>query len=130
MIRNRFDNAIIFLAALFILLAVEKKSFSVPVIPNESMISGMVSEYAIVSSRIIGIKPEQVIYRLTITVKAAENIQDKPNLLGGKKGQDVQFHSKEKLSPELFGKKIKATAALIGDERGGLFWIRNIELTK
>ncbi len=109
---------------------IREKCISAPVISNESVVSGTVSEYSIVSSHLIGIEPEQVIYRLTIKIESTENINNKPNLLVSKNGQTVQFHSKERLSSELFGKRIKAIATYIGDERGGLFWINNIEIIK
>lgn len=108
--------------------AIEGKNASVPAIHNESTIEGIVSEYAIISSRLIGIKPEQILYRLTINIESSENISDKPNLLGNKKGQDIQFYSREKLSPELFGKVIRAKVEFTGDEKGGLFWIKNINI--
>ncbi len=131
MIKSKSCNMIIVsLATLLFLVSVEKESISVPVIPNESIVNGVVSEYSIVSSRLIGIKPEQIICRLTINIEASEGINDKPNLLNNKNGQDMQFYSKEKLSPEIFGKKIKALARYTGDEKGGIFWIKNIEIIK
>lgn len=130
-IKNKSCNVIIVsLATLLFLVSVEKESISVPVIPNESIVNGVVSEYSIVSSRLIGIKPEQTIYRLTINIDSSEGISDKPNLLNNKNGQDVQFYSKEKLSPEIFGKKIKALVRYTGDETGGIFRIKNIEIIK
>ena len=108
MIRNTPINKLIMLfIPLSILIATEEKGISVPVIPNESVVNGTVSEYSIVSSHMIGIEPEQVIYRLTITTDFTENINGKPNLLYDKIGQDIKFYSKEKLTPELLGKKVK-----------------------
>jgi hypothetical protein len=131
MIRNTPTNKLIVpLVILSILIATEEKSISFPVIPNESVVNGTVSEYSIVSSHMIGIKPEQVIYRLTITIDFTENINGKPNFLDNKIGQDIKFYSKEKLTPELFGKKVKGLVIFRGDEKGGLFWIRNIEIIK
>jgi hypothetical protein len=42
----------------------------------------------------------------------------------------ISFLTKEKLSPELFGKKIQAKARYSGDERGGRYWIRNVEIAE
>ncbi len=103
---------------------------SVPVVPNESVIKGVVSEYAILSSRIINIRPDQVLYRLTIYIESSESIGNKPDFLSGREGQDIRFYTKKRLSPELFGKKIKAKVRYRGDERGGTFWIRNIEIIR
>lgn len=131
MIKSKCCNVmIISLATLLFLVSVEKESISVPVIPNESIVNGVVSEYSIVSSRLIGIKPEQIIYRLTINIESSDGVNDKPNLLDNKNGQDMQFYSKEKLSPEIFGKKIKALVRYTGDEKGGIFWIKNIKIIK
>jgi hypothetical protein len=115
-------------AVVFLLLAMGGKSVSVPVIQNECIVEGAVAEYAIVSSRLINIEPDQVLYRLVITVQSAKKIDNQPNFLSGKEGQEISFLTKEKLSPELFGKKIQAKARYSGDERGGRYWIRNVQL--
>lgn len=112
----------------FLLLAMGGKSVSVPVIPNECIVEGTVAEYAIVSSRLISIEPDQVLYRLVITIQSTRKIDNQRNFLSGKEGKDVSFLAKEKLSPELFGKKIQAKARYSGDERGGRYWIRNVEI--
>jgi hypothetical protein len=102
-------------------------SHSVPVIPNESVIEGVVVEYAIVSSRLTGVKPEQTLYRLTISMTSSHPVDNEANLLVDKVGKDVLFYSREELPPELFGKKIRAKARYKGDERGGRYWIRDVE---
>jgi hypothetical protein len=104
------------------------KSVSVPVIQNECIVEGTVAEYAIFSSRLIGIEPDQVLYRIVITIQSTKKIDDRPNFLSGKEGQEISFLTKEKLSPELFGKKIQAKAQYSGDEKGGRYWIRNVQL--
>ncbi len=119
-----------FLMALLFFTAVKGRSISAPVIPNESVVNGTVVEYSIVSSHLIGIKPEQIIYNLTINIESAKSVNDRPNFLNNKEGQNIQFYSREKLSPELFGKKIKAVATYTGDEKGGLYWIKYIETIK
>ncbi len=131
MLRNKFSNKLFVpLVLLSILIATEENGASVPVIPNESLVTGIVSEYAIVSSHMIGIFPEQAIYRLIITINASESVDGKPNFLADKNGQDIPFYSREKLAPEVFGKRIKAWVTFRGDEQGGLYWIRNIEIIK
>jgi hypothetical protein len=124
------NRLIVLLVTLLILFLTEENGISVPVIPNESVVNGTVSEYSIVSSQRVGIKPEQIIYRLTVTVDFTQSVNGMPNLLDKKIGQDIQFYSREKLSPELFGEKVKALVIYRGDEKGGLFWIRNIEIIK
>jgi hypothetical protein len=82
-------------AVVFLLLAMGGKSVSVPVIQNECIIEGTVAEYAIVSSRLINIEPDQVLYRLVITVQSAKKIDNQPNFLSGKEGQEISFLTKE-----------------------------------
>jgi hypothetical protein len=100
----------------------------VPVIPNQCRIVGVVLEYAIVSSRLIDIQPDQTLYRVIVHIESSENIGNMSNLIKGKEGQDIPFYTKETLAPGLFGKRIKATAIYKGDERGGIFWISNVEI--
>lgn len=126
---NRFVSFIfiLFLTALF-LVAVGDVGNAVPAVSNVSIIEGFVSEYAVIFSDLIGIEPRQTLYRLTINITSSYNIGEGADFLFNMTGQDVRFLSKEKLSPELFGKRIKANASYKGDERGGVFWISNIEV--
>lgn len=101
---------------------------SVPVVPNEAIVIGTVCEYSIVSSRLLKIQPEQIIYRLTIIVDSSEDVEGMPNLVKGKEGQDITIHSKEKLPSDLFGKKVRVRVKLMGDEKGRLLWINNIDV--
>lgn len=113
--------------ALLIFIIREEKCISAPVIPNESTIEGVVSEYAVLSSRLIGMQPNQLLYRLTIYIESSKSVGDGPNFLKNKKGLDIKFYTKEKLSPELFGKRVKLKVKYQGDEKGGIFWIIGIE---
>ena len=72
------------------------------------------------SSKLLGIKPEIVLYKLVISVEKVEDIKG-PNFLKGKEGQLVTLYSKEGLSSKFYGEKIKAIVEYKGDERGGLF---------
>ncbi len=113
---------------LVIFLACVRESLPVPVMPNEAVVEGVVSEYAIVSSRLAGFQPEQTLYRLTVNIESSESLDDKPNFFLDKNGQDIKFYSKEKLSPELFGKRIRAKARFAGDERGKVCWMHDIKI--
>ncbi len=124
--KKRFILLELFLVSFLTVFALQNNALSVPAIPNESFVEGVVSEYSVVSSNLIGIKPEQTLYRLTITIESSYGIGGTPNFLSSMTGQDIRFLSKEKLSPELFGNKIKATAIYKGDERDGMYWIRTI----
>lgn len=103
---------------------------AVPVIPNEAILRGTVMEYCLTSSTLSGISPEQVLYKLLISVEETEDVERYPNLLKGKKGQVLTFFTKENLSLEVFGKRIKARVKYMGDEKGGRFWINSIEIIK
>jgi hypothetical protein len=120
----RFLVLVVFLTALF----TGRDGLSVPVVPNESIVTGIVKEYAILSSGLIGVRPEQVLYSLTVLVESSEAVGAGPDFLADKKGGSVRFYTKEELSPGLFGKRIKARARYAGDERGGRFWIKEIEI--
>lgn len=116
-------------SVLLIFFALNISADAVPVVPNEVVVRGHVLEYCLTSSRPLEIKPETVLYKITISVEKAEDVKG-PNFLKGKEGQTVIFYSREELSIALIGKKIKAKAEYRGDERGGIFWIKEIEIVK
>jgi len=98
------------------------------VIPNGTLITGVILEYGIVSSRLLGIQPDQTIYKVTIHLESSEDIDGMPNLLRGKEREDITFYTKERLSPDIFGKKVRAEVSYRGDERGGRWWVRSIKI--
>ncbi len=116
------------IAVLMLLFIHEARGTSMPAIDNKSLIQGVVCEYSIVSSALIGIKPQQILYRLTVTIESSDNIGEGPDFLANAIGNNIQFLSKDTLSSDLFGKKIKAKARFKGDERGGVYWISDVEL--
>ncbi len=107
-----------------------RPSFGVSVIPNESLITSTVLEYSIVNSKLEKIEPEQTLYRLFVEVTESKAVEDKVNIAKKDVGKTIKLFSKEKLSPCLFGKEIEVSVAYRGDERGGRYWIRRIELPK
>jgi hypothetical protein len=102
---------------------------AVPVMPNETVVRGRVEEYSLISSKLMGIKPEMTLYKLVISIEKAENVKG-PNFLKDKEGQFITLYAKEEISSNFYGKKIKAKIEYTGDERGGLFWIKQIEIVK
>ena len=120
---------ILFLTTLCLFLAADTGS-AAPAISNESLIEGEVSGYAIILSDLVGIKPSQKLYILTIKIDSSRNIDNGPDFLLSKVGQNVRFLSKIVLSPGLFGKRIRGRASYKGDERGGTYWIHSIEVIK
>ncbi|HZX48870.1 MAG TPA: hypothetical protein VFF47_06615 [Nitrospirota bacterium] len=105
-----------------------KYCIAVPAVPNESVIEGTVQEFSIVSSNLLNIMPEQTLYRLTILIESYENADTDADYLSDKKGKTVQLYSKEKISPEIFGKRVWVKVRYAGDERGGLYWIKEISM--
>jgi len=101
---------------------------SVPVAPNDSIVTAKVLEYSILNSTLEGIKPEQVLYSLRILVISSQSVNEKANFTQLKINQIIKVYSKEMLSPILFDEIIEANVSFFGDEKGGKYWIRNIKL--
>ncbi len=119
---------VVLCVSIFLALMLTGSCASVPVAPNETVVEGTVSEYAIVSSRLVGIKPEQVLYRITIHVESSKATGSGPDFLKERRGEDVPFYTKKILSPRLFGKSVRVRAEFRGGERGGLFWVKDVAL--
>ena len=115
------------LSVIFLLFAVDNVTGGT-VIPNGTFITGVTLEYGIVSSCLLGIQPDQTLYKLTIHLESSEDIVGMPNLLMGKEGEDITFYTKERLSPDIFGKKVRAEVTYRGDERGGRWWVRSVKI--
>jgi len=99
-----------------------------PVAPNDSIITARVLEYSILNSTLEGIKPEQILYSLRVLVISFQSVNGKANFTQLKVNQVIKVYSKEMLSPVLFGKIIEANVSFSGDEKGGKYWITNIEM--
>jgi hypothetical protein len=115
----------------FIFVCILLFSFSVgavQVAPNKAIVYGRVLEYCISSSGLLGISPDQVVYKLTVSVEGTKDIEGSPNFLKNKEGKIETFFSKAKIDPALLNNKIKAEVEFSGDERGGRFWIKDIEI--
>ncbi len=111
------------------LLSIQTWATAVTAMPNETIVKGNVEEYSLISSKLMGIKPEMTLYKLVISIEKVENVKG-PNFLKDKEGQFVTLYTKEEISSDFYGKKIKAKIEYKGDERGGLFWIKQIEIVK
>lgn len=118
-----------FAIVIFFLFDILVSVDAAPVMPNETVVRGRVEEYSLISSKLVGIKPEMTLYKLVISIEKVENVKG-PNFLKDKEGQFVTLYTKEEISSDFYGKKIKAKIEYTGDERGGLFWIKQIEIVK
>jgi hypothetical protein len=104
--------------------------WGVRAIPNRAVLYGTVMEYCLSSSSLFNIKPEQTLNKLVISVDKVEDMKGFQNMLKEKDGQSVTVYSKEKQSSELFGKRVRTVVEYIGDEKGGIIWIKDIEITQ
>jgi len=112
------------LASIVIVSAVS----AVPVMPNAALIKGIVLESEGISSNLLGIQPEQTIYRLLIHLVCSKDISEMRNFLKGTEGKNMVFYTKEPLPSGIVKKGIKARVSFRGDERGGLWWILEMEI--
>lgn len=100
---------------------------NVPVAPNDSVVTAKVLEYSILNSILERIEPEQVLYSLRILVISSQSVNGKINFTQSKVDEVIKVYSKEMLSPILFDNIIKANVSLLGDERNGRYWIRDVK---
>ncbi|MCX5898403.1 MAG: hypothetical protein NTY29_09440 [Proteobacteria bacterium] len=111
---------------LIIVAAFFKYAHAVPTAPNQTLIRGTVVEYAITSSKLLGIEPDQTLYRLIVAIEEVEAVNSFSNFLKGPKRQSIILYSKEKQPEDITGRKITAVIEYAGDERGGLWWIKDV----
>jgi hypothetical protein len=109
-------------------LSIASAADCVPAAPNETIIEGDVLESCVASSSIYDISPRQVLYKFLIQIEKTEEELNMPNFLKVKEGQKIEVFTKMRPSQEVFGAKIRAKAEFIGDERGGRYWIKSIEI--
>jgi hypothetical protein len=104
---------------------------AVPAAPNASVAKGTVIEYSITSSPGRSHElPGPALYKIVVSVEAVEDVPGEINFLKERVGEEIPFWSKAKLTPGLFSRKIKAVVEYRGDEHGGMFWIKQIEILK
>ncbi len=98
------------------------------VMPNAALIQGTISESEEISSSLLGIQPEQTVYKVLIHVVCSKDVDNMQNFLKGKEGEDMVFYSKRPLPSDIAKKRVKARVSYRGDERGGLWWILEMEI--
>ncbi len=117
---------IIVLTLVFIVVRTAPLS-AVPVIPNEMVVMGQVTECNLNAPEHQDTESGELIYKLIIVVEKVEVVRG-ANFLKNKENKLVTFFYREKLHEEFAGKKVKANVQYKGDERGGLFWIKQIKI--
>lgn len=111
----------------FFIIAFNTPLSAVPVIPNEMVIRGQVTECNLNATEHPDTGSGELIYKLIIVVEKVDVVRG-ANFLKNKENKPVTFFYKEKLHEEFANKKVKANVQYKGDERGGLFWIKQIEI--
>lgn len=100
---------------------------AVQAVPNETVVEGNVAGQSEVSSSLLGVKPEQTLSKITITVETIEKVSGKRSLIELKKGDTMEAYSKAEVPADITGKKVKVRVSVAGDERGRMIWIKTIE---
>ncbi len=95
-----------------------------PVLPNATLITAKVLKHSIWNTILLHSAQPDVLYSLVLEIRVSEGVGDMANLVSV--GDRVEAFSKEALSPDLFGKTVRATIRLRGDEWGQRFWIQKI----
>ena len=102
--------------------------WAVPVAPNDSLVIGQVLGYCVLDSSLLDITPKQVLYSLTLLVVESMDVPDMLNFTKTQIGKVIRAYSREPIGAELFETTIQARVRFEGDERGGNFWIRDIQV--
>lgn len=127
--------AVLFLSLFFFM---NSSGIGGPVIPNETIITGIVSKFEKGSPYPQNKETRQPEYnKITVLIESSEDVDGEENLLTNKKGEHITFYTKEPLSPgvpdikdmkAMKGKRIKVHISYRGDERGGLWWGYNLQI--
>lgn len=130
--------AVLFLSLFFFM---NSSGIGGPVIPNETIITGIVSKFEKGSPYPQNKETRQPEYnKITVLIESSEDVDGEENLLTNKKGEYITFYTKEPLAPgvpdmpdikdmkAMKGKRIKVHISYRGDERGGLWWGYNLQI--
>lgn len=125
---------LIFFTGLFLTLLffINSRGIGGPVMPNEVIITGIVSGYEKASPYPDNDETKQTKYnKITVLIESSEDVEGEENLLTIKKGEHITFYTKEPLlhiMKNLKGKRIKVNISFRGDEHGGLWWGYNMQI--
>jgi hypothetical protein len=97
--------------------------------PREvSLLKGTVVSAAAVSPHIIGLSGDSKVYRVVVSVAETKEVTGMAHLLRGREGETLTFFSEEPGAADLRGRKIEAKAVYLGENRGKLFWLKDIKV--
>jgi hypothetical protein len=119
-LRRRYR--LVSVAAVCLFLLSLQGAVAVPVPHNAAEIVGIVVEYAIMESSLVGIEPNQTLFSVRVRVEESCSIAGAPNLAQETVGQVVQVLSLAQLSPCLFGREVRLQVRVAGDEWTRRYW--------
>jgi hypothetical protein len=100
-----------------------------PAAPNESRVTGEILEVERLHSSVLHIEPPQVLTRMRLRLLSVQSVGGMPNPLYGREGETLQVLSRERVESNLVGKVISGTIVYRGDERGGAYWLFDVQST-
>ncbi len=97
--------------------------------PREgSSLKGTVVSTSVISPHVIGVSGEGKVHRVVIAIEQTQEVKGMLHLLRGREGETLPFFSEEGSAADLGGRKIEAKAVYLGEDRGRLFWLRDIKV--
>ena len=97
-----------------------------PMAPNEGLVTGEIVSLEAVQSSTLRIMPPQILTLIRLRVLSIQG-RGTINPLRGWEGSIIEVYSKAPLGSGLVGKKVKGVVTYRGDERGGLYWIYDLQ---
>jgi len=97
-----------------------------PAAPNASLVTAEVLQLEMVDSTTLKISPPQSLTRLRLRILSIRDVGEELNVLRGQEGRVLEVISKGALDSTLLGRAISGIVTYRADERGGLYWIRDV----
>jgi hypothetical protein len=96
-------------------------ALGVPVIGNESVVTGDLLERNAIDSASIGIEPRQTLWHFKLQVISVENVMRANSFV--QIGNTIEVYSNEVNAPKVSEKRVTLRISFRGDERTGRYWI-------
>jgi hypothetical protein len=94
----------------------------VPVVPNGTLLTGIVHCVQQVEASNLGIEPEMTISVASIEILEAQDVKGVTNRLAGQEGETIVVLSKDQIPESAVGGRVQALVSFRGDEHGGAYW--------
>jgi hypothetical protein len=116
------DRCLLFFVFIFLTLGFHRlQGYAVPSISFEREVEGQVVAIETLKAEVIDIEPPDIVLH-KLVLKLFEG-------RGKYKSKFLTVYSRKRLPLCLFGQKIKVVVLFVGDERGGLYWLRELKVT-